>query len=707
MRLALLAPLAAAAACSGAAPHPVTPVTLDAAAGRGGDAPAAPPAGDRADGAPPGADSGVDATTAGDAAAADASGGPGDPNDPGGPGDPANPYPDALLCPEPPRITTGLSAGFASQCAGCHGPAGDGRAPFPGLHAVPDVDSFVRTVREGRKQMPPFDEVAAPRDRLIADFAALTAPAPAASGADPDCGPGYRSLPPLGEAERAARISRGMAAYRRPGPKGACAGCHSAAAIDLAFIGFSDADILRRAIPQVGVEDARAVVDLVHALRVRHRIDRPLHPRRFRLLQPGDEPLPEMRQPAVYPQLASPGEHDAARDAAFARALVDDVRLRLVGDPIASLAEARAAERQLLELDLRRLKVGVPFPRWTEDGFHGAGSNVPNEWVAMLARRPADTDPGAFPALADAYIQDPSDANLWRLYDGIERTTAGDDATPLAARWSLRKYQALQVASHMLLRRTRALPDPLAGVASTDPAERRALAIARNPFWRVGDAVRQNPFNCNQPDPCTTLPPALDATLNAGDQARERQSYEEKMSWFWLGFTLDPALVVTEDSLATVSGDYFLALSQPWYQVHNAFVVAAIATAKANARAYQDVKGVALPGHGLWASPRPFMAFKHSERELHHPPRNDLRYAIHERLWANSFRMYLYLMNDELGRTGKVFDRARTVDAVGFIHQWFGRTLEVGQDHATLDALVTELRGRLARAAEIGVASGS
>ncbi len=45
--------------------------------------------------------------------------------------------------------------------------------------------------------------------------------------------------------------------------------------------------------------------------------------------------------------------------------------------------------------------------------------------------------------------------------------------------------------------------------------------------------------------------------------------------------------------------------------------------------------GVALPGHGRWASPRPFMAFKHSERELHHPPPNDLRFPIHARLWAN------------------------------------------------------------------------
>jgi mono/diheme cytochrome c family protein len=629
---------------------------------------------------------------------------------PGSPPALAAPYSESVLCPEtrtePDAV--GLSPAFAAQCAGCHGESGQGRGPFPSLQKGRDAAAFVSVVRGGRNQMPPFDEVAAPESRLLRDFAALQRallpadPAAPASVADPACGPGRRDLPPSAADGRAARIARGLAAYRKPGPKGACAGCHSAVAIDLAFIGFSDADILRRAIPQVGVTDARAIVDLVHALREEHGIDRPLHPRRFRFLQPGDEVLPALPQPSVYPGTLA-GEQDAARDAAFARSLKEEVRLLLLGDPIRTVDQARAAQAQLLGLDLGRLRVGIPLERWTEDGFHGPASNVATEWVPMLARRPAPGRDDGFEALAEAYRRDPSDANLWRLYDAIETLTVADGPA-LAARWSLRKYQALQVASHMLLHRTRTLPDPFAGAGPPDdPAARRALAIARNPFWRVGDAVRQNPLNCNQPDPCTIFPPELDATLAAGDEARERQSYEDKLSWFWLGFSLDPALVVTEDSLATVSGDYFLALTQPWYQVHNAFVVAMIVTAKANARSYQDLPGVALRGHGRWASPRPFLAFKHSERELHHPPRQDLRHPIHERLWANAFRMFLLLMNAELARTEQVFDRARTLENVAFMRRWFGQALEVGQDHADLDALVAELRQRLAGAYEIGV----
>jgi hypothetical protein len=320
----------------------------------------------------------------------------------------------------------------------------------------------------------------------------------------------------------------------------------------------------------------------------------------------------------------------------------------------------------------------------------------------MLARRPADGQEAAWHGLVDQYARDPSDLNLWRMYDAIESHTGGEATAPQAAGWSLRKYQALQVATHMLVNRTLSLPATFADGPVEDPGERRARAIARNPFWRVGEAIRQHPLNCNQPDPCTRFPPTLDVTLNPGDEARERQSYEEKMSWFWMGFSLDPALVLTEDSLATVSGDYFLALSQPWYQVHNAFIVATIVTHKANARQYRDVKGVALPGHGLWASPRPFMAFKHSERELHHPPRADPRYPIHERIWANSFRMYLLLMDDELQRTGQVFDREQTTANVDFIRKWFGKELEVGADHGELDALISALKGRLATATELG-----
>jgi mono/diheme cytochrome c family protein len=614
-----------------------------------------------------------------------------------------SPYPESVLCPLPPAPSvSGLSSGFASTCAGCHGPTGQGQGPYPAITHIATLQEFVAIVRSGRNQMPAFSVAMVPDDRLAADYAALRSPAVVAPVADPDCGPGATELGPASEEDLRARIAKGTEVFRKVGPKGACAGCHSAAAIDLAFIGYSDATILRRAIPNIGANDAQVVVDLVHALRQELHVDRPLHPVRFRFFQPGFEVLDEQDQPEIHLG-TGPGAHDAARDRAFATHLKDDVKLLLAGDTIENIDQAKAAQAELLALDLTQLRAGVPIERWTEDGFHGAEHNVPNEWIPMLSRVPAAGREGDWYALVDAYRADPSDANLWHYFDAIETLTVGHDDYPLAARWSLAKYKSVQIAAHMLLQRSLTIPDVFAGSAETDPISRREIAIAHKPFWAAGDSIRQNPLNCDTTDPCTQFPPAQDATMNTGDDARDRMTYEDKMSWFWIGFVLDPALMTTEEALPTVDGDYFLAVSQEYYNVHNAFVVANIITRKANApKEYMNMKGVATTGTGIWASPRPFLAFKQSERELHHPPKDDIRYAIHERIWANTFRMSLLLMNDELSRTNQVFDRARTLQNVDFIHHWFGLDIEVGQDHAALDALVDELHQRLAAATEIG-----
>jgi hypothetical protein len=256
----------------------------------------------------------------------------------------------------------------------------------------------------------------------------------------------------------------------------------------------------------------------------------------------------------------------------------------------------------------------------------------------------------------------------------------------------------------MLLKRSLKTPDVFADESPTDAVLRRMHAIQHNPFWLPGDDMRVNPLNCNTTDPCTTFPPGVEATINTGDAARERMTLEDKLSWFWLGFMLDPALLVTKDAVPTTDGDYFLAATQQYLNVTNAFLVATIMTHKANApQEYVHMQdGIATSGHGLWASPRPFLPFKHSERELHFPPPGDKRVPVHAKLWANALRMALFLMNDELRRTNQVFDRARTLQNVKFIRHWFGASLEVGSDATALDALVAELTGRLNSAEEIG-----
>src|SRR5262245_51143905 len=73
-------------------------------------------------------------------------------------------YPESVLCPLPDAPPPGpaLSPGYASTCAGCHGPAGEGHPAtdstdaVPALASVPTLAEFTSIVRGGRNKMPAF-----------------------------------------------------------------------------------------------------------------------------------------------------------------------------------------------------------------------------------------------------------------------------------------------------------------------------------------------------------------------------------------------------------------------------------------------------------------------------------------------------------------------------------------------------------------------
>jgi len=483
------------------------------------------------------------------------------------------------------------------------------------------------------------------------------------------CGPTFDTEQPFFTSQEINTAKqRGLAAFRAPGAHGACAGCHVPDAFDLAIIGYSDADIRRRALEHVSPSQAEEIVQLVHAQRQEHALTRILHPAHFRPLQPGFEPLP--------------GNTPQDRDLAFLEFLHDEVGLLLVTDNIDSREKALEAQRQLLALDIHRLRIGVRLDRWSEDGFHGlshtgqdpldgSGAIGQNgsvaEWLPNMASRPED--PEDFYQVFDRYAANPTDYNFWPFYDSLAESTRSEEALQSedeerAFKWMATKYESIQVLAHMLRQQTLEYPDRVIDQLERDIVSNRDIAIARQPIWRVGDLIRQRPLHCDHPDGCTVFPDFVKNEAN--EDKLELQSRILERAWFWAGWMLDRSLLTSDESFPTVSGDYFYPLHQGHWGGHYAFIVAKMSAEKANADGWGKTVGPGVAGHGKWASIRPFLVYKHSEFQRPMFGEYDPRHELQKRLLTNTARMWLYLVHEDVERTGMAFDRAGTAKAINF-----------------------------------------
>jgi len=396
-----------------------------------------------------------------------------------------------------------LSAAFRTACRSCHGGLGEGRdgGRYPAIPGDLSFDAFRSVVREGRGLMPSFAPSFVTDEELRSDYEALLAladdPVPAGASADGEWG---WSPTQVDEAYR-----RGMASWRTPDHEGiACANCHSPDALDLAVIGYPDDAILRRAGLHVSPEDGAHIVDLVHAQRRRFNIGRPCD-RGWRPLQPGGEPLP--------------GETPVEQDLAFADELVAR-GYKLVTGRVETLADAYEVMDELVETDLRRLPVGIPFPRWTEDGFNGDAHSTINDYLMGVGRVPNDHDD--WYALEDRYVANPSQRHFFevvhRMQDEMNDLGFGartDDAHSQAnGRCNLvsrrgggfmsfvdeAKKRSLFIVQHYM---RMALLGHEGGWFDQEPAPfvdyAREHGEGLNPFWRLGAQFAEH--NCRNAGP--------------------------------------------------------------------------------------------------------------------------------------------------------------------------------------------------------------
>lgn len=556
--------------------------------------------------------------------------------------------------------------------------------------------------------------------------------------ADLRCGKGYDPASPLAPAALDAALSKGLAAWRYPGKVGACASCHSPDAIELAKVGYSDCDILRRAADHVPPETAADIVGLVHAQRQAYAVTAPLHPDKFRPFQPGYQPYGEVTSDL---DTADPKLQDE-RDLAFMNDLVLTRKLLWATGTIDSLAKAHAAYDELLALDLSTLRLGIPFDRLSEDPktsenpcTGAAGKGLPGhlgksifEWIPAIPTAAKPGSEAAWTAKVDAYVKDPTTANLWGYYDAIDALSHcdydlskdGDGAYyQRACDWMRMKFKSLQIMTHMLRHDTRAHPDTMLehhapGTPPPFAGDHLAQVIARSPVWETGDFVRKSPLArkgnpacfSSPAQPCTLLPPSIDDTIHSvpsHDEARITQGDLFQLSWVMMGFVQDPTLTRHSDAFATFVGDYLESVLLPRYDVHHAFVFTMMAVRKSAAKEWLGAPGF-RKGTGKLASVRTF-SFKQTRWNFSSPPESSPRYATHRRMFANFARMFLYLVEEDLAKTGEIFgrdgggkaDRGGVLQATRFLRSWL-KELE-GKDDPAIDALAVSIE-KLAKAAK-------
>ena len=271
------------------------------------------------------------------------------------------------------------------------------------------------------------------------------------------------------------------------------------------------------------------------------------------------------------------------------------------------------------------------------------------------------------------------------------------------------KYKSLQVFQHMLRHATTSYPDFFADQpAGTTAVSALDLVIARAPIWEAGDVIRVAPLQrpeqtaCFSQDnlPCTLLPPKIDATVHENptyEEARIKQGEVFQQSWFVMSWLRDPALLHESHNFATFIGDYLESVLLPHYDVHHAFVVAKTAAEKSAATAWMNAGGFRT-GTGKIASVRTF-SFKQIRNNFSPPPQDDPRRKTHDRMFANFARMWIHLVEDDLQKTGEIFDRPEVLRAVRFMRTWIAE-LEGNEDPA-INALVLSIEALAPAAKEL------
>jgi hypothetical protein len=380
--------------------------------------------------------------------------------------------------------------------------------------------------------------------------------------------------------------------WRRPIPKGSCAGCHGADFFDLARIGTNDATLRRRALGDTATQtEAESLVLAVRQMRLDQKLPTE-NPQTFRPFQPGGAVLP--------------GNTNLERDIRFGKQL-KTFSPTIMGARVGTLALAQQSCNELNGINLRTMPTGVEFPLWSSDVFNGNQFGTMNDWVSDIPREPTTQYRAEWLALQSAYLENPSDENFWKMYAKIDTFTETLPGVGNGAKvFTLEKFKSALLGQHMMRAELKPGFDPNNGFAKgpiafsylDSPAWKKIIPFDEyypggQALWEVGDKGR-GVLGLNQNaigTPLTSVQARLNDprnlfpafTLESVPAGMDGKIHEEqvRLAWFWIGFTFNPSLQRVAGSNSTKVGEYMIgSLIEQYMYMHNTFSTQARLCAK-------------------------------------------------------------------------------------------------------------------------------
>ncbi len=393
-----------------------------------------------------------------------------------------------------------------------------------------------------------------------------------------------------------ATIDKGLAVFTKPGriqSNAACVNCHTPDAFDLAFFDFKREDILRRALPHVSEDDAKAIADMIEATRVKYRIDSPKSPRSHRLFQPGG--------------IVLSGNTRGERDYNFLKnELPKWVPTLFAHNEIRDVATALKIRDEIANINLSKMMVGIPLPLWASDNFHGKEFGTVDEWMPNMPC--IDLDPNVQNYRTN-YQKYPSRQNLKLLVNIILSSTdcglAPNERGRIGKRFARDKYVTGLIAMHIQREEIFGIPASKDGDFQLTWWDENYIndhnirkSIPSNRVWGIGDKGRK---------------PGRDTGLRSGNYPRNSAKEFLEITGF-SQFSIDGQTNVESDFL--LQND----LQTSWFWLN----AAGFDSARHTGYSRLGMSRSGYAGHALLKSyfdsfKKPFGSFSYSNSSVFHP----------------------------------------------------------------------------------------